>query len=82
MEPGVERFPTSAKDPVITIGCMVSVYGKPELTEKTVFQLGTCEAIEGTTVVSCQTEAQLLNEFCKYFVGTGPDILSGYNSNA
>ena len=83
MEPGVERFPTSDKDPVITIGCIVSIYGKPEVTSKTVFQLGSCDAIEGegTTVISCRTEHQLLNEFSKFFARTGPDILSGYNSD-
>jgi len=79
---GEERFPIASEDPVITIGCVRSVYGKPELTTKTVFQLDTCDAIEGTKVVACATEESLLEKFCEYFVETGPDIFSGYNSDA
>tara|TARA_B100000787_G_scaffold168852_1_gene158498 strand:- start:3621 stop:4577 length:957 start_codon:yes stop_codon:yes gene_type:complete len=81
MEPGVERFPVSKSDPVITIGCVLSVYGRPELTEKVVFQLDTCDLIEGTRVVACRNEYDLLRGFCEYFVQADVDILSGYNSD-
>jgi len=78
---GSERFPTASKDPVITIGCVRSVYGKPELTEKVVFQLDKTDDIEGTRVVSCPNEQSLLIQFCEYFTQVGPDIFSGYNSD-
>lgn len=81
MEPGVERFPTAKKDSVITIGCMLSVYGKPELTEKVVFQMGTCDLIEGTRVEARHTERGVLVSFCEYFAQADVDILSGYNSD-
>lgn len=78
---GEERFPVSKSDPVITIGCVRSVYGKPELQEKVVFQLNSTDPIEGTRVVSCPSEMSLLIQFCEYFIEVGPDIFSGYNSD-
>jgi hypothetical protein len=66
-----------AGDPIIQIGVVLVRTGAP--TDKHIFVLGTCNAVEGATVHSYKTEKALLAGWGKYMAAWNPDILVGYN---
>ena len=71
-------FPMAAKgDPVIQIGNVVTQQGKE--TERIIFVLGSCDPIPGITVVSCESEKELLVKWADYISRINPDIFVGYN---
>lgn len=73
-------FPNALKpnDRVTQICCIL----KDQVTFKTdkfLFNLGTCDAIEGTTVITSDTEEKLLIKYSKFIKETDPDVIVGYN---
>uniref|UniRef100_A0A6C0IA14 DNA-directed DNA polymerase n=1 Tax=viral metagenome TaxID=1070528 RepID=A0A6C0IA14_9ZZZZ len=71
-------FPNALKknDRVTQICCVLS-----ESTQvmKYLFNLGTCDSIDDTTVIQCKSEKQLLNNYAQFIRETDPDIIVGYN---
>lgn len=72
------EFPVPEKDPVIQIGNVLVKQGIRAI-EKTIFVLGSCDPIEGITVVSCKDEKTLFLKWFDYLEKRNPDIMSGYN---
>lgn len=75
--PGI--FPEAEKDPVIQIACYVTRQGENAPFVRVVFTLLRCAHIAHATVLSYETEEELLAAFQLFVVGTDPDILTGYN---
>ena len=48
-------------------------------TQKYLFNLGTIDAVEDTTVIQCASEKKLLVQFARFVIDTNPDIIVGYN---
>ena len=73
-------FPNAMKknDRVTQICCILkdSISKK---TEKYLFNLGTCDSIDSTTVLQFKSEKQLLLDYSKFINDTDPDIIVGYN---
>jgi DNA polymerase elongation subunit (family B) len=73
-------FPNALKkhDRVTQICCII----KDSLTKKTskyLFNLGTCDSIEDTSVMQCKSEKQLLLDYSTFVNDVDPDIIVGYN---
>jgi DNA polymerase elongation subunit (family B) len=66
-----------AGDPVIQIGVVLVRAGSP--TEKHIFVLGTCGAVDGAVVHAYKTEREMILGWAKAMAGWNPDILVGYN---
>lgn len=80
---GSERFPTSAKDPIIQIACVSWRLTNPDDVDRVIFVVGTCDDLDNCDrVESFENEAQMLTAFGSYVVEQSPDILTGYNSDA
>lgn len=75
--PGI--FPEAETDPVIQIACYVTRQGENKPFVGVVFTLLRCAHIAHATVLSYETEEELLAAFQRFVVGTDPDILTGYN---
>ena len=72
-----QRLPTIQGDPIIQIGSVTYVNGKA--TRKDIMVLGTCEPVDGVTVVSCKTEKALIEAWAAMIKDVDPDLLIGYN---
>ena len=72
-----KKLPTVLGDPVIQIGSVTYVGGKA--TRKDIMVLGTCEPVDGVTVVSCKTEKALIEAWAAMIKDVDPDLLIGYN---
>jgi len=72
-------FPRICGDRIIQIGTTFHTYGSKECTARHIVALGTCDPIEGATVVSCKTETELLLAWTEMIQKTNPDIITGYN---
>ena len=72
-------FPDLEGDKVIQIGTAIQKFGEMEPYLKHIVTLGTCDPIENTTVVSCETEEEVLMEWANFIVDLDPDIITGYN---
>jgi len=73
-------FPNALKknDRVTQICCIL----KDTLTKKTtryLFNLGTCDAVEDTTVMQYPSEKKMLISYAKFINDTDPDVIVGYN---
>lgn len=74
-------FPEPDKDPVIQIANMVVSQGEREPFIRNVFTLGSCAQIVGSHVISCEKEADLLDQWAHFVRECDPDIITGYNIN-
>lgn len=74
-------FPQAKResDKIIQIGTTFSKVGESECFYQHIVVLGSCDNIEGSTVVECKTEKELLIEWTKMIREKNPDILTGYN---
>ena len=76
-----EHLPPPEGDPIIQIGSVVYVNGKP--TRKDIFVLGSCTRLpeQGapTHTHQCENEAALIRGWCKLISQVDPDIMMGYN---
>ena len=73
------ELPALKGDAIIQIGTTVHKYGDTQCTYKNIITLGTCDTINGVEVISCKTEKQLIEEWCKLLDKIDPDIITGYN---
>ena len=73
------HFPAPDGDPIIQIGSVVYVSGKP--VRKDIFVLGSCNKVPGpdTFTHSFATEAGIIKGWCKLIAEIDPDIMVGYN---
>lgn len=72
-------MPTLEGDPIIQIGTTVHRYGQTDCAYKNIITLGTCEAIEGVEVITCDTEQELLMQWRDLIIRLDPDVMTGYN---
>lgn len=72
--------PSNKDDMIIQIGSSIQRFGQPnEKTKKHVTVLGKCDDVKDTTIVSCQTESELLKEWLNLICTENPDLIIGYN---
>ena len=74
-------FPNPARrgDEVIQIGTTVHKYGEKHCCYKNIITLKKCDEIEGSKVVECKTESELLLQWAKLIRWIDPDVITGYN---
>jgi DNA polymerase elongation subunit (family B) len=72
-------FPEIVGDEVIQIGSTLHRYGEKECFYKNVITLGTCDDIPGIDVIQCESEDEVIIEWCKLLNRLDPDIITGYN---
>lgn len=72
-------FPTSDRDPVITIACVGKYHDSKVEDAKIIFQLDTCSKIPGADVRTFQREIDLLMAFDQFLRVYDPDVITGYN---
>ena len=74
-------FPNPARrgDEVIQIGTTVHKYGEKHCCYKNIITLKKCDEIEGSKVVECKTESDLLLQWAKLIRWIDPDVITGYN---
>jgi DNA polymerase elongation subunit (family B) len=74
-----EILPQLEGDKIIQIGTTVHTYGSDEIIYKSIISLNSCDDIEDTTVISCNTERDLLLKWKNEIIKLNPDIMIGYN---
>ena len=72
-------LPELEGDKIIQIGTTVHIYGCDDIIYKSIVSLDTCDDIEGSTVISCKTEKELLLKWKNEMMNINPDIIIGYN---
>jgi DNA polymerase elongation subunit (family B) len=72
-------LPRLKGDEIIQIGTTFHRYGSTEIHEKIVYSKETCDALEGITVVSCDSEKDMLMRWAEMIERTNPDVMTGYN---
>jgi DNA polymerase elongation subunit (family B) len=72
-------LPELEGDKIIQIGTTVHIYGTDDIIYKSIISLDTCDDIEGSTVISCKTEKDLLLKWKLEMMNINPDIIIGYN---
>ena len=74
-----KHLPPPEGDPIIQIGSVVYVSGKP--VRKDIFVLGSCTPVQGadTHTHSFATEAAMIRGWCRLVAELDPDIMVGYN---
>jgi DNA polymerase elongation subunit (family B) len=72
-------LPKLEGDKIIQIGTTVHRYGSDEIIYKNIIVLNSCDKIENTDLIVCDTEKKLLMEWKNLMIKLNPDILIGYN---
>ena len=72
-------LPPVKGDEIIQIGVTVHRYGESECSQRMLFNLGSCDAIDGCRVIACQTETELLGRWAACIREIDPDVICGYN---
>jgi DNA polymerase elongation subunit (family B) len=70
-------LPNPEGDPIIQIGSVLYVNGKP--VRKDIFVLGSCSPVAGANAVACVSEKALITKWCRLIDEIDPDIMVGYN---
>jgi len=75
------HLPPPVGDPIIQIGSVIYVNGKP--VRKDIFVLGTCSKLPNqgasTFTHECDIESDLIRKWCQLIEEQDPDIMVGYN---
>ena len=83
VEKMVDKFskflPKLNGDPIIQIGTTFHKYGSKDCFKKIIVALDTCDDIEGSKVISCKTEKQVIIKWIEIMNSVNPDIITGYN---
>jgi DNA polymerase elongation subunit (family B) len=74
-----EILPELEGDKIIQIGTTVHKYGNDEIVYKSLISLNECDNIDGVTIISCNTEKELLLKWKNEIIKINPDIIIGYN---
>mmetsp|Transcript_15796 Transcript_15796/g.64520 ORF Transcript_15796/g.64520 Transcript_15796/m.64520 type:complete len:1031 (-) Transcript_15796:2810-5902(-) len=72
-------FPEPEHDSVIQIANYVTTYGRKEHVAKVIFTLKSCAPISGVTIMSFDSEADLLSEWSNFFRQCDAEVITGYN---
>jgi DNA polymerase elongation subunit (family B) len=72
-------FPELIGDEIIQIGSTIHKYGDSNCSYKNILTLGSCDKIDGVDVIECETERELIIEWCNLINRIDPDIITGYN---
>lgn len=72
-------MPSLKGDEIIQIGTTYHRYGSQDVCRKVLLSLGTCDPIEGTEVIVCETETDLITSWARLIEESNPDIVTGYN---
>jgi DNA polymerase elongation subunit (family B) len=78
------RLPKIKGDAVVQIGVTSHLHGRlaDGAVERRIYTLGSCDSIEGATVVPCDDEEQLLLGWSSWFGRQlDPDVVMGWNVN-
>lgn len=80
---GDGSFPCADRqdDKIIQIGTTFEIYNNPDVHFSHIITLGGCSDIKEAEVVTCDSELELLQEWCKLMKEIDPDIITGYNIN-
>lgn len=71
-------FPNASQDPVIQISSVIYTQGRDvNDTKNFVFTLKDCDQLSNATVLSFETEDQLLLAWSDFLVQVDPDFLTG-----
>ena len=74
-----EILPPLEGDKIIQIGTTIHKYGSDEIIYKSIISLNSCDDIENTTVISCNSERDVLLKWKNEIIKLNPDIMIGYN---
>lgn len=78
-EKWVGMFPPLEGDPIIQIGTTVHTYGAKDCAYKSILTVGSCALIEGTEVIECKNEKELILKWRDLVIALDPDVMTGYN---
>lgn len=70
--------PSNIDDAIIQIGSTIQRFGESDV-KKHVVVLGECDPVENTEIVQCNSEENVLEEWCKFVQDENPDLIVGYN---
>jgi DNA polymerase elongation subunit (family B) len=74
-----EILPELEGDKIIQIGTTIHIYGNDEIIYKSIITLDSCDKIDGSTVIPCKNEKDLLLAWKQEIMRINPDIMIGYN---
>ena len=74
-----QLFPKLKGDIITFIGSTFMKYGDKQPYRNHCLALGECSPVEGTDIVSCNTETEVLTEWAKIVQEEDPDFVIGYN---
>ena len=72
-------LPELEGDKIIQIGTTVHIYGNDNIIYKNIITLNTCDDIDDATVISCNTEEEVILAWKREIMKINPDIIIGYN---
>lgn len=74
-------FPLAERnnDKIIQIGMTFNYIQEKECYKKYLINLGTCDEINGVTLIECKTEHELIEKYIYIIDKEDPDIICGYN---
>lgn len=72
-------LPQPDLDPVIQIGCVLSVMGEEQPRRMVILTLNSCNPIKGAEVIPCHSEEEVPRQWMVLVQETDADILMGYN---
>jgi DNA polymerase elongation subunit (family B) len=78
LDEAFNKYAHPSGDPVIQIGVVFRKLGS-DVSERHIFVLGSCDAIDNVTVHTYKTEAAMIRGWCQFITEYNPDILTGYN---
>ena len=80
---GDGSFPLASRDSdaIIQIGTTFTLFNNDEVYYNNIITLNGCSDIENAEVITCETELEVLHQWCKLIKETNPDIITGYNIN-
>jgi DNA polymerase elongation subunit (family B) len=73
------RLPELEGDNIIQIGTTVHYYGDKTCNYRNIITLGSCDDIEDTDVIRCETEEDMILKWRDLIKKIDPDIITGYN---
>lgn len=73
--------PSNPQDKIIQIGTTIHKYGidETEYRRNVIITLDTCDKIEGSEVIECKTEKEVIKKWCDLILEVDPDFITGYN---
>lgn len=78
---GDGSFPQASRitDKIISIGSVLTTYGKDDIDYQHMISLNTCSSIPNTEIVECENEKDVLLQWKKLIQKLDPDFIIGFN---